>query len=217
MSRELLLKPLQRLAPGPPVAVGLGTRLQPLDRHHHGRLRPARRELDLDRRRQREPRVLPDEADRLAGARPLDRGLVAVGVAPVAALLDLRVVSRAEPAIERRGGREGAVAGLRLRLDALRRADRVALRLAVLLDGAARELVLVRDGRTPPRVDLELACEPVADLAPAELEPAAVVDQSVPLGERAAGSGLTGLVADGVLCLAFDFHRRLSLNARARG
>src|SRR5688572_17630845 len=195
MSLERLLQPLQRLAPGPPIAVGLGTRLQPLDRHHHGRLRPARRELDLDRRWQRQPRVFPHEADRLARARLLDRGLVAVGVPPVAALLDLRVVSRAEPAIERRGRREGAVAARRVRLDTLGRADRVALRLAVLLDGAARELVLVRDGRAPPRVDLELAREPVADLAPAELEPAAAVDQSVPLGECAAGSGLAGLVA----------------------
>ena len=158
-----------------------------------------------------------EQADGFAGVHLADGRRVAVAVAPIAAIREPEIVRGSEPGVERGVRRKRLVTADRASLDGPGRADRITLRLAVFLDGAACQLVLMGDRAAPPRVDPELADQPVAELTPSECQATACIDRRVPLRQRTPGGRLAGRVTDRAFSPALDFHARLAISATTRG
>src|SRR6186997_2583103 len=113
---------------------------------------------------------------------------------------------RTEPGVERLGRGESIEADLRARLDALGRADGIALGLAILGEVSACDLVFADDGGAPPRLHLLVCHEPVAQRAASKCDAAMLVERAEPFGQRLAAGTLAGGFADRVVGFAHDSH-----------
>jgi hypothetical protein len=108
-------------------------------------------------------------------------------------------VAGTEPAVQRRRAREGVVADVRRGLEALGRADRIALGAAVPFDDALGRFVLDVQRRDPPRIELVAVEQALADVAPSQGGAAPGVDfgkllrQRLPVAATAVSTAWSGL------------------------